>query len=331
MSAVHPPFGYTDPAPSHEVLEQAARWFALLRSGEATAADRADWKAWLETQREHRNAWACVEAISRRFEPVQGGQDRHLAVAALRNVRRQKRRSVLGGIAVIAGGGLLGWTVLRHSPLPGMVMALNADYRTATGEIREITLADGSRIWLNTASALDADYQPALRRLRLVAGEILVQTAADPVRPFVVDTAQGRLRALGTRFTVRLAEDTTRLAVFEGAVELRTATGATKVIEAGGQVSFTRGSISGAAPAETAREAWTRGVLLAEDITLKDLVAELGRYRQGYLGVAPEVAGLRVLGGYPLRDPDRVLAMLEGVLPIRVRRTLPWWTTIEAR
>lgn len=66
-------------------------------------------------------------------------------------------------------------------------------------------------------------------------------------------------------------------------------------------------------------------------MTLDDVVQELRRYRGGYLGIAPEVAGLRVFGSFPLRDTDDTLTMLASALPIRIQRTLPWWVSIEAR
>jgi transmembrane sensor len=314
-------------------MQQAAEWFALLRSGEATEQDRAAWRAWREQAGEHRDAWAYAENIGRRFELMQGPDSRRAAATTLQQVRGQQtgRRQLLRGVVALAGTGLLGWAGWRHSPLPEMASAWSADYRTATGELREIRLADGSRVWLNTASALNADYRPGLRRVQLVAGEMLIETAHDQ-RPFVADTRHGRLRALGTRFTVRLDGDATLLAVYQGAVEIRTARGdLTRVIAAGRQVRFDADGIGATLPAEAAREAWSRGVLLAEDIALKDLVLELNRYHRGHLGVSPEVAELRVLGGYPLRDPQRTLAMLAEVLPIRVERTLPWWTSIEAK
>lgn len=147
----------------------------------------------------------------------------------------------------------------------------------------------------------------------------------DAHRPFVVDTPQGRrLQALGTRFTVRQQDGSTLLAVYQGAVKVRPAVaGMTQVVGAGRQVAFTEHTIAAPQPADWAREAWSDGVLLAEDITLGEPVSELARYQWGHLSVAPEVAGLRVLGGYPLRDPDRVLAMLEEILPVTVRRPLP--------
>jgi transmembrane sensor len=318
--------------PSHAAMQRAAEWFALLRSGEATEQDRAAWQAWLAQTSDHRQAWAYAEAISKRFAPMQATDSRRAAADALTQVQqaRSGRRRLVRGILGLAGTGILGWASWRHSPLPEMALAWSADYHTATDEVRDIVLEDGTRIWLNTASALNTDYQPALRRVQLLAGEMLIDTGRD-ARPFVADTRHGRLRALGTRFTVRLDGDTTLLAVYHGAVEVRTVQGSVRVLNSGSQVRFSAGQIFTPAAADPAREAWTGGVLLAEDIPLKELVAELGRYHRGHLGVAPEVAELRVLGGYPLRDPERALAMLETVLPVRVQRTLPWWTTIEAR
>jgi len=323
------------PQPSPQALEQAAEWFALLRSGEARDEDRAQWQRWLDSAQENDTAWRYVEQISRRFEPVRSSPGRAAAARGfgIANTRMARRRQALLGLGALAGGsGLLAWAAWRHTSLPGMVMAWTADYRTATGEVRNVALSDGTQVWLSTASAFDRDYRGGLRRLRLVAGEILIQTAADPDRPFVVDTPQGGLRALGTRFAVRLDGDVTVVAVFQGAVEARPAdAGAMRIIQAGEQTRFTGSALAATQAADRAREAWTRGILIVENVPLADVARELQRYRGGHLGVAPEVAGLRVAGSYPATDPDRALAMLESVLPIRVRHTLPWWVGIEPR
>jgi transmembrane sensor len=210
-------------------------------------------------------------------------------------------------------------------------LAWAADYRTGTGEIREVALPDGTRVWLDTASAFNKDFRVDLRRLHLVAGEILVTTAADATRPFVVDTAHGRMRALGTRFTVRLESEQTFLAVYQGAVEVRTAgTGTTVVIPAGRQTYFGADRVQAAAPADPAREAWSRGDLIARDLPLEAVVKELSRYSPGHIGVTPDVAQRRVFGTFPLRNVDATLAMLSDAAQVRIRRPLPWWTTIEA-
>ncbi|WYX35108.1 FecR domain-containing protein [Achromobacter xylosoxidans] len=177
----------------HAVLEQAAQWFALLQSEEATATDREAWRRWCDSAEAHRAAWAQVERVGQLFRPIQTAPDPHGAVGAYRAATANAtRRRVVLGLALVAGAGLTSGVAWRYSPLAGLVLARMADHRTATGEVREVLLADGTRVWLGTASAFDTDFGPALRRLRLVAGEILVSTAGGQQRPFVVDTPQGR-------------------------------------------------------------------------------------------------------------------------------------------
>jgi transmembrane sensor len=72
-------------------------------------------------------------------------------------------------------------------------------------------------------------------------------------------------------------------------------------------------------------------MLVADNIPLRQLIGELSRYRPGHLGCAPEVAELSVMGTYSLADTDRVLALLEDALPVKTRKTLPWWTTVVAK
>jgi transmembrane sensor len=211
-----------------------------------------------------------------------------------------------------------------------MTLAGLAQYRTRTGEVRELSLPDGTRVWLNTASALNVRYSADLRLLELVAGEILVETAHDAGRRFVVEAGQSRMTALGTRFTVALGGDASYLAVYDGRVALD-AGSRRQVIGAGEQLTFGQDGSWRLEPASRAREVWASGVLLAEDVPLGALLEELGRYIPGHLGVSPEAARLRVVGGFPLHDPDQTLSLLEKVLPIKVKRTLPWWTIVELR
>jgi transmembrane sensor len=317
--------------PSHRALEQAAEWYARLGSGEALEAERARWLDWLEHDPEHRLAWSYVESVSRRFAPLQSSPDPRRTADGLweANARLRQRRQLLAGLVGLTGVGLLGSAAWRHTSLPLMAQAWRADIRTATGETRKVVLADGTRVWLNTATALNQDYSRRTRRLHLLTGEILVDTAADPMRPFMVGTPQGQLRALGTRFNVRLEGDQTLLSVYEGAVEVRTRQGAHITLQAAKQVRFSSDVVDAVELADPAREAWSRNVLMARDITLREVAAELRRYRHGHLGLAPEVAELRVFGSFPLSDTDATLDMLAAALPVRIRRTLPWWVSIE--
>ncbi|MNR90915.1 fec operon regulator FecR [compost metagenome] len=323
---------------AYGTLQQAAEWFALLRSDSISDSDRAGWQTWLSANAEHRRAWARVEAVSQQFETFTPEQEQSAAVNALdasSRVRKQRRRA-LKMLTLLCTTGGVGWMTARLEPVQRTWLAFASDYSTAVGETRDVLLADGTQVWLNTASALNARYQPDLRRLVLLGGEILIETAQDPAqpaRPFVVDTAQGRMRALGTRFTVRQMDGMTRLSVYAGAVEITPANSAAapQIIDAGQQVLFSAEQIETPVVADAAHQAWAKGVLFADQLTLAEFVAELSRYHQGYLACAPEVADLRVVGAYPLHDMNKTFAMLETALPVKVKSTFSWWVSIQAR
>ncbi|WP_238926731.1 FecR domain-containing protein [Achromobacter xylosoxidans] len=320
-------------APSFQVLQQAAEWYAVLGAASVDSADRQRWRQWHDADPAHQQAWRQVEAISGKFLNLPGGNKpmahRLLDAAAASQARR---RQTLKTLSLLCGVGLGSWGASRA--LPWRQWA--ATHHTAPGERRQVRLADDTVVWLNTDSAIDVDYGPDLRRIQLVAGEILVVTAPDrqsPARPFVVDTLQARLRALGTRYSVYQQDGASVVAVFEGAVRIEPALpGAVGgVLRAGEQARITA---TGAAPAEAAtlaRRSWTDGLLVAENMRLGDFVAELSRYRRGYLGCAPAIADLRIVGTYSTADTRQALAALEATLPVRVREPMPWWTVLEPR
>ncbi|MEN5179413.1 FecR domain-containing protein [Comamonas testosteroni] len=319
--------------PSHEQLQQAAHWYACLRDGQACASERAAWQTWLAAAEGHALAWQQVQEISRAFEPVRALPNVREAAEGLQaaNQRMRVRRRVLASCALLTTGGLAGALSWRQGWLPDQVMAWGADAHTHTGELKQMRLADGSTLWLNTGSAVDVRFGASERRLVLLAGEVFVTTAHD-ARPLLVQTTDGQMRALGTRFNVQLGNSATELTVFEGAVEVCTTTsGSTLVVAAGQRTRFTRARIEQPDIADSARQAWTQGRLIANNLPLREFVVEMRRYRKGYLGVADAVADLEVYGSFPAQDSDRALKMLSLALPVRIEQRLPWWTSIEAK
>lgn len=318
----------------YDNLKVAAEWYAILQDAETGPPQRAAWQRWLDARPEHRRAWAHVESVSRRFAPLRADGERDAADKAVQVASRRvlPRRQAAGRVLALGGLGILGWLAWRFTPLPAVVTAWRSDYATGIGEQRDIVLADDTHIWLNTRSAIDVRFDDAHRVVTLAQGEILIETGQDTLhRPFFVDTRFGRLQALGTRFTVQQTGDDTLLAVYDGQVRIRNQAGQDGLVQAGEQRRFTADHISHATPADPAREAWSRGVILAENLPLADLIAELGRYHAGYAGVDPRIAGLRVVGRYPANDMDRTLAMLQRDLPLRIHRPLPWWVTLEPK
>jgi len=323
-----PPARFTpDPALDPALISEAADWMLTLRYGEDARKAQADFDRWRQQSPAHAEAWARAEALLGFFAQVPAGIGKD-AFQALRRPTRRRGMGALGALLIAAPASWLAWRLMPWREW-------NADVSTATGERKSMTLADGSRLVLNTASAVDIVFTPAERRIRLQAGEILVTTSAahsGAGRPFVVQTAQGLVQALGTRFSVRCLDDqTTRVAVFEHAVELRAAQGASGLLRAGWQADFDAARIHPEIPVDNSAALWEQGMLLARNMRLADVVAEMARYRSGVLRCHPAVADLRVSGAVSLADTDAALALLARALPLRIEQASRYWVTVAPR
>lgn len=321
---------------------QAAQWLVRLHAGDADMTVHAELMRWRNSDPSHEMAWQRAELVLGKLNVTRAGNSAEagntlggLSAAALREANRSQRRAVARLLATAIVAGPLGYGVWRLAPWHEW----SADMRTDTGESRESTLADGSRIQLDTGSAVDMAFTSSERRLILRTGAIWVQTAADAaLRPFLVQTAQGTVRALGTRFTVRIAppfartEHSCLIAVQQGAVELSPVNDDISVrIDAGKQAQMSAGNVGVPEAAGLASDGWTHGVLYAEKTPLGIFAAELSRYRPGIVRCDPAVAALPVSGAFQLRDTDQALAALAASLPIRILQRSRYWVTIVSR
>lgn len=306
----------SSPDPGPDALAEAARWFVLLASGEATDADRARWHAWRAADARNEAGWRRAEAATALFGRI---PEQHAPTAAGALVRRpvlnRGRRRALGGVAAAFIAGLTGWQGWRRSDA-------SADQRTAVGELRDVILADGSLLQMDTDTVLDLDFSAHARQVRLRRGRVLITTAhqAHPAPPFIVTTAEGRVQALGTRFSVRQLERSTEAGVLEARVAVRPvgAPAKTVILSAGEFARFDRDGAFERRTLQTSDSAWTQGMLIADAMRLDSFAAELARYRSTPLMVAPDVAGLRISGTYPLADTQRALAAVCATLPVRL-------------
>lgn len=307
-----------------EAIRAAAQWYARLASGAASEATQQAWQRWHAADPLHQAAWHRIEAVRDQVGQVPG----RLASSSLQGAT-QSRRLVLRGLVALASAGALGAVGWRSEP--GQRLA--ADFASGIGERRRFTLDDGSQLMLDTRSAVDLRFDATQRLLVLRSGALLVETAPDPrQRPFMVETPHGRVRALGTRFTVTLGEAGSQVAVLEKAVEVSPREGTVRVrLEAGQQLGFSRDAVGNPQPVDAATAAWTQGSLIAIDRPLGELLAELSRYRSGWLRCDPRIAGIRVSGAFPLGDTDLALAALESGFPVTVVRRTRYWVTLVPR
>ncbi len=315
--------------PDSQVLAQAADWFARLQDPALSEPERRRWQAWQQASPQHAAAWREVEAVWGSLSPLQGLP---LAQETLARAGLQRRRLLKrSGAALLGLGGvaMLGWQIQALHPL--------ADLRTAVGQSGHWTLADGAELWLNSASAADLREDGSRRRVQLHHGELLLDSRSDrPVLPRVLqlDTPLGQLRplgVLGARMAMLLEEGGRQgqLSVYSGVVELRHRRGQTRRIEAGQSLRLSAQSAAASLrPATALREAWTRGLLVAEQLRLDEFLHELSRHRHGRLDCTEALAARRLVGAYPLRDPEASLAAAVASLGLRTRTVLPGWTRV---
>lgn len=304
------------------IAQRAVQWMLELQSPPVSAATLQGWQAWRAQDARHEQAWQRIERFSERFAGLSHNPD--IAHATLTAAEPQRRRA-LKALTVLVAGGVL-WSA-RDSRL---WQDWRADYYSGIGEQRRITLADGTRVLLNTDSAIAVNFTAGIREVRLVRGEVQIDTGHD-ARPFWVLTRVGRARPLGTRFNVRDGDGYCRVAVSSGAVALYPgqASQPASVLQAGEQATLTAEQAGPGRTISALEQAWTDGIIIASEQRLEDFVRELSRYRPGHLGCAAAVADVRVSGTFPLASSERILQTLAATLNLRVRQFTPWWVTLE--
>ncbi len=320
-------------------LEQAIDWMVRLESGRATAQERQLFAAWRGASAAHEHAWMHLQlrlqgagvqpAITQLRASGSAAQASRQALAAPvpSAARRRALQRGIAGLLISVGAG---WMLQRHTPL-GL---LAADLRTGTGERRSQQLPDGSRLTLDARSAVDLAFDGTQRRLRLRDGALIVAVAPwrgdrGAFQPFVVQSAQGSVQALGTRFMVRQCEQRTLVHVLEHSVRITTHAGAQHKLEQGATAWFDAGGITPVAQPLMAPAAWEHGLLQVRDQPLGAVIDALRPYQPGLIRVSAAAAGLRVFGRFSLDQPAQVLQDLVDTQPIRVLQWNSWLTLID--
>lgn len=310
------------PRPDRQVFEAAASWFVQFQSETPTNAEEAAWRHWLDSDPSHQVAWRQMEQLQQSL----GNMPQHLTRRALS--RPQQRRQVLKLLLAVAGTGYLGWNIQQHTALKNVM----ADYRTPVGGRQHLELADGGQIELNTNTAIDVVFDSRQRLIRLRDGEILVRTGKHgDARPFYVETQQGRIQALGTRFTVRQLENTTRVGVLEDRVSVfpSVPNSEASILSAGQSADFDPGGVTSSRSYPQGSAAWAEGQLIVLNEPLGNVIHELARYRQGIIQCDEHAAKLRVSGAFRLDSTDAVLANLQATLPVHVRYFTRYWVSVK--
>ncbi|UVL76242.1 FecR domain-containing protein [Pseudomonas putida] len=306
-----------------EAVRAAARWLALLDSGDASETDLLRLAQWRASSSLHEDAWQKASLLRERFSGLPGA----LAMAALDRPdagRRALLKQALGVAALLPAA----WLASRELPLE----AWTADMRTGVGERRQVLLSDGTFVQLNTDSAVDIDLRA--RRLTLLRGEVALRVPDSLSLAVQVPYGQVALSAgdfNAGEVCLRMVDEACRVSVVKGLANLQPLRGAARVLQAGQQASLKGAGVGPVAALDEWLLGWREGVLRLDDRPLGELLHELRRYRPGVLRWAPELERLRVTGTFRLDDTDRVLALLAASLPLQVQTRTRYWVSLAAR
>lgn len=306
-------------------MRAASEWYARLASGENTEETRQAWRDWLESDPAHRQAWQRLEKVTQHFGQV----PRDVGMATLQLPPSAGRRRVIKHLALFLTVSTVGAYAYRERPWRTVM----ADASTKVGQRTQLALEDGTKLHLNTDTAINVRYSGNERIIELIKGEIFIETAheaAASYRPFKVLTNHGEITALGTRFSVRDLSHKTKVAVFEGAVAIRPhgLADAPLRLEAGESIEFTPRELSAKHPVRPTDMAWINGLIVVYAMRLEDFASELARYKSGMLRCDPAVADLRISGSFPTEDLESVLHTLKQTLPVKAQRFTRFWVTL---
>jgi transmembrane sensor len=205
----------------------------------------------------------------------------------------------------------------------------DGEYTTQIAEQRSVVLSDGSRVDLDALSNMRVKFTGDERTVELVSGQAIFRVTKDAKRPFIVHADGARVRAVGTQFDVNRTPLGAVLTVLEGGVAVRTSSGPSvdsfgsssrsettvhqlsapgigSKVEAGQQVTISRGTITIPQSVDTsAVTAWTRKLLIFTSTPLPVVAEEFNRFNSRQLAIAsPELVDFHVTGTFRAFDPE---------------------------
>jgi transmembrane sensor len=289
---------------------EAHRWVTQIVSGEASTADADALKLWCSQSPSHEAAFAAAVRQWRDFglvaQKVRARQD-----LPAWHPPPVSRRAVLGGVGSLAAMAVGYGAVWPPLGLWPSLTELTADYRTATGEQRNITPADRVSIQMNSQTSITIPSSSKDRdQIRLIAGEAAFSTTSE--RALEVLAANGRTFAKRARFDVRNIDSMVCVTCFDGELRVEFA-GHVATIGAKQQVQYdTRGLQPALMIDPVNASAWHDGVLVFHLTPLSEVIAEINRYRPGKVILMNASLGQNPVNGrFSIGRMDEVLVWIE--------------------
>ena len=314
----------TGEVPDAALRDQAQHWVARLVAGNIDAAELDRLEAWLAQDRRHARAfsreralWQDLQAVAdvlgdaSAAPPSQSGN-----VISLRAPLPMRRRMVRFAPFAVAA------SLAAIIMMPSLILDLRADYRTGVGEVRSVPLADGTRVMLDSNSAVSVDFGKDRRVVHLLAGRAWFNVKHEG-RPFSVEAMDGMTRDIGTAFEVAREDGAVEVGVTEGRVAVRAPGGREgRPMGVGERVRYSASGVAALPPVAASRlAAWRSGELLFEQQPMDKAIREVSRYRSAPVWMFGDFSKVAPVSGlFLIERPDEALETLARMRGLRVLR-----------
>ena len=328
------------------VTDQARAWVIRLDGDNLSEQDKTELKRWLDESPMHLKEFKRIAELWNGLDAIVP-EIAFLKDSFVDNPGRPvfhfnpfKTATGLGVAAVIMLA--LSSNVLDSIFNGGPSDHYRADYVTALGEFKEISLSDGSDIGLNTSSQASVTYKNDMRFVHLVKGEAHFDVSHDPDKPFIVYAGGLAVRAVGTAFAVYIKEDeSVEVTVTEGRVQLKSIPDIDIGDDAPDLEQFQQAEVMGTftegqnaimrerielvemfeAPEIEKKLSWRQGMLTFDQDRLEDVVEEVSRYTPVKIVVLdPEIRDMKIGGYFPAGKTDIMLQALADSFDIEVEK-----------
>ncbi|MEL6359656.1 MAG: FecR domain-containing protein [Pseudomonadota bacterium] len=296
--------------------DEADRWVVRRQSGEITPEEVTELKAWLAkpgAEAAYQQAFAALGALD------------HEAVGALTSLYTDeleglvaapeeeqngppRSRPYLAAASIAAGVCAVGIVLMLQAP------ASTAEtYRTAQGVTETISLDDGSRLTLNSASHVEVEYSKSRREVTLIEGEAFFSVVHNAERQFVVGTPNGEVIVTGTTFNVDVTGNETDVCVVSGSVRVASRAANPLTLMSGQSVTIDEGQrlsdVRGFDPNTVL--AWRDGKARFIETPLSAAIEDLNRYFSVPIVLESDDLGtLPLTGEFSTRNQDATLDAL---------------------
>ena len=330
--------------PTHKIQHDAQAWATRLSSDDIDKAQLEAFKRWHQTSRAHAEAFLTADKLW-----LSIGKLEHLKAYAqlpkathqtslyqrwytiIRHTVRQWNTPTYAslGVACIA----LACFIILQPLQPAPVETTIANYATTQGEVKTLTLSDGSLVTLGAQSRIQVSYSTDIRQVILAQGDALFDVTHNPERPFIVLTGDTETRVLGTIFSIERDHAGINVAVKEGKVKVGppnlkqlhslTTTAPTAAVLLPGQAVTANHAGQTQAIRQVSLDSigsWEAGRLIFDDVPLKAILADANRYSPKRIILADQsLANTRLSLSMNLDKADQFVDDLASLLPLEVK------------